>query len=131
MPEKKKRPPSDYSCCLCGRNTNDKKYWGDEWQNYFFSCNNCKKVWCANCMGQINGLGPKRTFKLAKRGKVNCTECTQFVPIIKLPLKLPFVQESLQKSKNQVESKETHFCALCGHEVNNIAKFCENCGGEQ
>ena len=82
-------------------------------------------------MGQINGLGPKRTFKLAKRGKVNCTECNQFVPMIKLPLKLPFVQETLQKSKSQVESIKAKFCALCGHEINSNAKFCENCGGEQ
>ncbi len=131
MPERKKRPPSDYFCVVCGRNTNDKQYWGDDWQNYFISCSTCRKVWCVNCMGQITGMGPRKTFKLAKRGKINCRDCNQFVPVIKLPYNLPFVQENIQKSKSHVESKELKFCTLCGHEINKDAKFCENCGGEQ
>ncbi len=131
MPERKKRPPSDYFCVICGRNTNDKKYLGDEWQNYFFSCNNCKKVTCANCMGQTTGMGPRKTFKLAKRGKINCPDCNQFVPMIKLPFNLPFGQKDTQKDIDQVETKQSRFCGLCGHEINTGAKFCENCGGEQ
>ena len=131
LPERKKRPPSNYYCVVCGRNTNDKQYWGDEWQNYFFSCKNCRKVWCANCMGQMTGIGQKKTFKLAKRGNINCPDCNQFVPIIKLPINLPFVQEKVQQSNTQVESDEKKFCILCGHDINKNAKFCENCGGEQ
>jgi len=131
MPERKKRPPSEYFCIICGRNTNNKLYWGDEWQNYFFSCKNCRKVWCTNCLGQLTGIGPKKSFKLGKRGRVNCPDCNQFLPMIKLPFNLPFVQENFQKGKKQVGSEELKFCFLCGHEINKDVKFCENCGGEQ
>ncbi len=129
--QKKKRPPSDYNCILCGRNTNDKKIFGDEWQNYFFSCKNCQHVWCAQCFGQLTGLGPRKAFKLGKRGKINCPDCNQFIPMIKLPFNLPFSQKDSQKDKGQVETTQSHFCALCGHKINSDAKFCENCGGEQ
>lgn len=131
MPERKKRPPSDYFCVICGRNTNDKKIFVDEWGNQFFSCKNCRQVWCANCMGQMTGMGAKKTFKLGKKGKITCPECNQFVPMIKLPFNLPFVQEKFPQSKVQTESNETKYCVLCGHGISRNAKFCENCGGEQ
>jgi hypothetical protein len=116
---------------ICGRNTNEKKYFVDEWGNQFFSCKNCRQVWCTNCLGQLTGIGSKKTFKLGKRGRVNCTVCNQFLPMIKLPINLPFVQENIQKGKKQVESGELKFCTLCRHEINKDAKYCENCGGEQ
>ncbi|MFX1275297.1 MAG: hypothetical protein ACFFBP_08960 [Promethearchaeota archaeon] len=126
-----RRPLSDHYCVLCNRNTNDKTYWGEAWQNYFFSCKNCKSVWCADCMGQVSGFGPRKTFKQGKKGKINCPQCGQFVPVIKLPFKLPFVQEKVEKEKNHVEPIKTKFCGLCGYKINATAKFCENCGGEQ
>jgi len=129
--ERKKRPPSDYYCVVCGRNTNDKKIFVDEWGNQFFSCKSCRQVWCANCMGQITGIGASKTYKLGKKGKINCPNCNQFVPMIKLPFNLPFVQAKIQQSSIQADSPETKFCVLCGHEINKNAKYCENCGGEQ
>ncbi|MFX1236650.1 MAG: hypothetical protein ACFFAS_16585 [Promethearchaeota archaeon] len=128
----KNRPPSNYHCVICGRNTNDKKYFVDEWGNYFFACSNCKKVWCTSCMGQLTKLGAKKTFKLGKKGKMSCIACDSFIPVMKNPFNLPFVQEIPQSSTSGVIVNEPiKYCALCGHEISHKAKFCENCGGEQ
>jgi len=131
----KNRPNSPYYCVICGRNTNNKKYFVDEWGNYFLSCSNCKKVWCVECMGQLTKLGPRKTYKLAKKGRMECIYCNQFMPIIKLPQNLPFVQESNQFAENLSQVSKTNlekkFCPLCGHEINANAKYCEYCGGEQ
>ncbi|MBN1801625.1 MAG: hypothetical protein JW891_08985 [Candidatus Lokiarchaeota archaeon] len=127
MIHRNKRTPSNYNCVLCGRNTNDKKYFVDEWGNYFFACRNCKKVWCASCLGQLTGIGPRKAFKLGKKGKMVCVECNSFVPMIKLPINLPFTQDNIE----QHHPEEFKFCNLCGHKISLNARYCESCGGEQ
>ncbi len=127
MIQRKKRLPSNYHCVLCGRNTNDKKYFVDEWGNYFFSCKNCKKVWCASCMGQLAGVGARKAFKLGKKGKMTCVNCNSFALMIKLPNNLPFIQNEFERH----QSDEVKFCSLCGYKISVNAKFCESCGGEQ
>ena len=84
-------------------------------------------------MGQLTGLGQKKTFKLAKKGKMSCITCDQFLPVIKLPQNLPFIQDKTQLPKTPQSDKnvETKFCQLCGHGIKTLARFCENCGGEQ
>ncbi len=131
----KNRPQSPYYCVICGRNTNNKRYFVDEWGNYFFSCSLCKKIWCAECMGQLTKLGPRKTYKLGKKGKMQCIHCNQFIPLIKLPQNLPFTQDNshmvstnMNASMERVENK---YCPLCGYSINNKAQFCEFCGGKQ
>ena len=112
----KNRPRSPYNCVICGRNTNNKRYFVEEWGNYFFACSHCKKVWCVDCMGQMTGLGQRKVFRAAKRGKMKCVNCQQFLPMIKLPQNLPFVQENTSSMKNQSEISEEYvekkFCPL-------------------
>ncbi|MFX1236649.1 MAG: hypothetical protein ACFFAS_16580 [Promethearchaeota archaeon] len=128
---KKKRLPSDYFCVICGRNTNNKSWKGDPWSNYFFSCIICKKVWCATCMGALTGLGPKKTFKLGKKGNVRCNKCEAIIPPIKLPVNLPFKQKKdLESQSDEIIEEMKKFCPLCEHKISVKARFCENCGGE-
>ena len=84
-------------------------------------------------MGQITGLGARKTFKLAKKGKMTCNLCNHFLPVVKLPQNLPFIQDNPHSNTSQTSGnlKENRFCSLCGHEINKTAKYCEICGGEQ
>jgi hypothetical protein len=125
--KKKDRKPSNNFCVVCGRYTNDKKFPTENWTNMFFICNNCKKVWCGACMGQVTSLGPNKAFKLGKKGQVNCPECNKFAAMVKLPENLSFAQ-----SKNQeVSSLGGQFCKFCGESIPNNAVFCQVCGANQ
>ena len=123
---RKKRIPSDNYCIICGRNTNDKKFPGEDWTNKFFVCNPCEKVWCANCMGQVSGLGVSKTHKMGKKGRVNCPNCGNMAVMIKLPQNLPFKQV-----KATSEPKQSEFCRFCGEKLKKDKSKCSNCGADQ
>ena len=124
---RKKRIPSDNFCVVCGRNTNDKKFPSEDWTNKFFVCHNCKKVWCASCMGQVTGLGPSKAHRLGKKGKVSCPDCNQFAAMIKLPQNLPFKQTD----SGGTQGAASKFCRFCGESIPTNAKFCQHCGTPQ
>ena len=109
MPRKKKkeRIPSKNFCVICGRHTNDKKFPSENYTNQFFSCNNCKKVWCGACMGQVTGLGPKKAFRMGSKGKVNCPDCNKFAAMVKLPDYLPFTQSKTQEEVHESSGNTT------------------------
>ena len=125
--KKKDWEPSNNFCVVCGRYTNDKKFPSENWTNMFFTCNDCKKVWCGACMGQVTGLGPNKAFKLGKKGQVTCPDCKKFAAMIKLPENLPFTQ-----SKDQaVAPSSNQFCKFCGEAIPDNAVFCQICGAKQ
>ena len=134
MFKKREREPSNNFCVSCGRYTNDKKYGGDQWANFFFSCNKCQKVWCADCMGQLSGLGARKTFKSAKTGNVSCPECNNFIPMIKNPQNLPFIQQkqvagdAVVVDFKSTEIVEDKICKMCGQRLRSSANFCDYCG---
>lgn len=143
-------------CEFCGRPTDQKKKKLASILDYFFPCNNCKKVWCVDCMGGIIGKGSQTAYKRGKKGKVQCPECKKNIPMIRLPTGLPFSQEKpgLSASMHQktqqemgqsqaqnitinvpaqgnIPQEETKFCSHCGKNIKKDAVFCEFCGGEQ
>ncbi|MBY9006730.1 MAG: hypothetical protein KGD63_08230 [Candidatus Lokiarchaeota archaeon] len=125
--KKKERIPSDNYCILCGRYTNDKKFPKEDWTNYFFSCNNCKIVWCNGCMGQITQLGSKKTFKMGKKGGINCQQCGNQAFISKLPINLIFKQ----KKRDQNILDAPNYCTYCGETISKDAQFCHICSAKQ
>lgn len=127
---RKKKPPSKNYCVLCGRHTNDKKYFGDSWTNYFFSCNTCKKVWCTDCLGQVTGKGSRKTYKFGRKGQISCPDCGNFMPMIQLPVNLPFIQDKTQERESgaDIESGSKKTCSMCGQKISQDAKFCDYCG---
>ena len=124
---RKKQVPSNNFCILCGRITNDKKRFGEEWDNSFFACNKCQKVWCANCFGQLKGVGAKKAYRSGKKGQVTCPDCNQFMPMVRLPENLPFSQIRPQSQ----DSGETKACVMCGQRIKQGANFCDYCGSKQ
>ena len=130
---KKERTPSKNFCVICGRYTNDKKFPKENWTNQFFLCRNCNKVWCGACMGQVTALGPSKAFKLGKKGKVNCPDCSNFVAMVKLPERLPFTQishlETAPISSEGLISK--NFCKFCGEGIPENSTYCNGCGAKQ
>ena len=135
--KKREKVPSNNYCVLCGRYTNDKKYAGDQWANFFYSCNTCQKVWCSDCMGQVSGLGPRKTFKAGKTGKIACPDCGSFVPMLKNPQNLPFIQVK-HESEDQLPgtsikadlSLENKICEMCGQRLRDSANYCDYCGSK-
>ena len=131
--KKKERIPSDNFCILCGRYTNDKKFPKDDWTNYFFVCNTCKKVWCTSCMGQVTGIGPNKTFKYGKKGNVNCPDCGKTAFMAKLPINLSFIQKKDGKiaESNSQTGAALNYCTYCGETISENAQFCHICGTKQ
>ena len=130
---KKKWTPSSNFCVICGRYTNDKKFPIDNWSNQFFVCHNCKKVWCGVCMGQVTTQGPSKTFKLGKKGKVDCPDCGNFTGMIKLPERLPFTQAKtpdMAPISSEVLTRK-NFCKFCGEGIPENSTFCNECGAKQ
>ncbi len=140
---KKVKVPSKNFCVVCGRISNDKKYFGDNWTNEFFACNKCKMGWCSKCMAQVSGRSPNKNFRLGRKGKVNCPDCGKAVPMIRLPENLPFEQSKSSSSSQGVSSgqaqptqgskepEEHKFCDFCGEKMVKVAKFCQTCGAAQ
>jgi rRNA maturation endonuclease Nob1 len=81
-------------------------------------------------MGQVTGRGPRKAFKFGKKGQISCPDCGNFVPVIKLPINLPFVQKraSLDDSITPLESDSEKTCKMCGQKIKDDAKFCNYCG---
>lgn len=131
--KKKERIPSENFCILCGRYTNDKKFPSEDWTNQFFVCNNCKKVWCASCMGQVSGLGPNKTHKLGKKGAINCPDCGKTAFMIKLPTNLPFIQKKNVEIVSDISQigDTPNYCTYCGETIPEDAQFCHICGTKQ
>ncbi len=131
---RKKTIPSNNFCVLCGRHTNEKKRFGENWDNFFFACNYCQKVWCVNCFGQLIGKGPRKSFKLGKKGQINCLDCNNFIPMIRLPENLPFVQKRGQAQKAGEKKQELggmKTCTMCGQKLKQGSNFCDYCGEKQ
>ena len=88
-------------------------------------------------MGQVSKKGPNKTFKLGKRGQINCPDCSQLAYMIKLPGNLPFTQEKLKTAtsssptQSTQKSSETRYCRMCGQKLGGGTKFCDYCGSEQ
>jgi len=133
MGRKKVKIPSNNYCVICGRYTNDKKFPSENWTNQFFVCNKCKKVWCGTCMGQVNGYGPSKTFKLGKKGRINCPDCGQFAAMVKLPANLPFTQTKTQESSSfsSEGAIDKNYCKFCGENTPENATYCHVCGAKQ
>ena len=127
MPRKKKEPSNNF-CVICGRYTNKKRY-GEDWSNYFYFCNNCEKVWCAKCFGQISGKGPNKTFKLGKKGQIYCPDCGKTAPVVKNPVNLQFIQTSVQAGTQSQGGQKV--CPLCNQKIRQDAKYCDFCGEAQ
>ncbi|KKL22219.1 hypothetical protein LCGC14_2437640 [marine sediment metagenome] len=128
---KKERIPSKNYCIICGRNTNDKKFPTENWGNQFFSCQICKKVWCASCMGQVKGRGPSKIFNQGKKGKVNCPDCGNFAAMVKLPTNLPFSQSQKVISTNSEGYAKKKICQFCHESIPKNSTFCNICGVKQ
>lgn len=130
---KKERTPSRNFCVICGRYSNDKKFPKDNWTNQFFLCRNCKKVWCGACMGQVTTLGASKTFKLGRKGKVNCPDCGNIAVMVKLPERLPFTQ--IRTPETDSISSEVlvrkNFCNFCGKDIPESSTYCNGCGAKQ
>ncbi len=131
--KKKEQSPSNNFCILCGRHTNDRKFPSESWTNQFFVCIECKKVWCGACMGQVSGLGPGKTFRSGKKGKINCPDCSKLVAMAKLPGNLTFIQRKSQdlSSDNSQVHLSKNFCSFCGEKILSNASFCHVCGTKQ
>lgn len=135
MPRKKKEPSNNF-CVICGRYTNKKKY-GEDYSNYFYVCNNCKKVWCAYCFGQLSGKGPNKTFKLGKKGQIHCPDCGQVTPVIKNPENLQFIQVreqvevKVQLPGPKISPVGEKVCSACKQKIREDAQYCDFCGEAQ
>ena len=126
--------PSNNYCVTCGRYTNDRKFPSENYSNMFFSCNNCKKVWCGSCMGQVSNLGPSKAFRMGKKGQVTCPDCNQTVIMAKLPKNLPFTQQKKPGGDQPVNTKVSlsgNYCKFCGESIPKNAIFCQICGAKQ
>lgn len=145
---------SENYCVSCGKSATKFRVFGDAWTSYFFICNNCRKVWCVDCMGSITKKGARKTFRLGKKGSVMCPNCKSSIPMIYRPKQIPFSQvqserpllahsadQQQQQQQNivinvqqpQVQSSDNNlkYCSMCGKQIKQNAKFCEHCGGEQ
>ena len=121
------------------------------WQNQFFICYKCEKVWCAECYGGLIGKGAKKAYKGGKKGKryIKCPECgNKDVVMVRKPGKLTFdqvkekgvrqqnkpVEQPSQRDVNirvSVEQDNAKFCNSCGGKIKSTAVFCEFCGQKQ
>jgi predicted RNA-binding Zn-ribbon protein involved in translation (DUF1610 family) len=91
-------------------------------------------------MMQTIGINASKILRLAKKGRVLCPECGEFLLMAKNPQNIPFTQEPASKidqseadlygAKPQFSGK-IKICSACGHEIREAAKFCDYCGAKQ
>ena len=140
--DQNQKPPSNNFCVVCGRYTSytvRRTLYKIVYDDYFFSCNYCQKVWCVNDMAERVGMSPEKIYKLGKKNQMICQDCGNELKMLKLPMNLPFKQvryigvEAIDSGTqiNLGQENLKKICSNCGQSINQAAGFCEFCGAQQ